>query len=136
VRSFPDRMVPLMEEWVHDDDMWIRRTALLHQLRFGADTDAARLFRHCELRMHEDDFFIRKAIGWALRTYARHKADAVHSFVDKHRDALSPLSVREALKHIGESEPSDDGSLAPDSQHSPRKRPRDARGHKDGAAQL
>jgi 3-methyladenine DNA glycosylase AlkD len=89
-----------MDEWVRDDDMWIARTAILHQLRFGPATDAERLFGHCLARADHKDFFIRKAIGWALREYGKTAPDAVRGFVAAHRAELSPLSVREALKNL------------------------------------
>ncbi|QIP87654.1 DNA alkylation repair protein [Streptomyces sp. Tu 2975] len=90
----------VMDEWIDDEDMWLVRTALLHQLRFRAATDSGRLFDHCLRRAGHPDFFVRKAIGWALREYARTDPDAVRQFVDGARDRLSPLSVREALKHL------------------------------------
>ncbi|QDQ10268.1 DNA alkylation repair protein [Streptomyces spectabilis] len=90
-----------MDEWSTDDDLWVVRTALLHQLRYKERTDADRLFAYCARQAGHPDFFIRKAIGWCLREYAKTDPDAVRTFVERHRDALSPLSVREALKNIG-----------------------------------
>ncbi|GGV45407.1 DNA alkylation repair protein [Streptomyces spectabilis] len=90
-----------MDAWSTDDDLWVIRTALLHQLRYKERTDADRLFAYCARQAGHPDFFIRKAIGWCLREYAKTDPDAVRTFVDRHRDALSPLSVREALKNIG-----------------------------------
>ena len=90
-----------MDAWIEDDDLWVARTALLHQLRHKDATDTDRLFAYCLRRAGHPDFFVRKAIGWALREYAKTDADAVRSFVAAHRDSLSPLSVREALKNIG-----------------------------------
>ncbi|MEI5102367.1 DNA alkylation repair protein [Streptomyces sp. PmtG] len=89
-----------MDAWSEDDDLWVVRTALLHQLRYKERTDADRLFAYCERQAGHPDFFIRKAVGWCLREYAKTDPDAVRAFVDRHRDALAPLSVREALKHI------------------------------------
>ncbi|MBT2445055.1 DNA alkylation repair protein [Streptomyces sp. ISL-36] len=89
-----------MDEWIEDDDLWVARTALLHQLRFRDATDAERLFAHCLRRAGHADFFIRKAIGWALREYAKTDPDDVRAFVAQHRGRLSPLSVREALKNL------------------------------------
>ncbi|WP_371604281.1 DNA alkylation repair protein [Streptomyces sp. NBC_01220] len=89
-----------MDEWIEDDDLWIVRTALLHQLRFKEATDARRLLGYCLRRADHPDFFIRKAIGWALREYARTDPEAVRDFVDSARDRLAPLSVREATKHL------------------------------------
>ncbi|PHV28693.1 DNA alkylation repair protein [Janthinobacterium sp. BJB426] len=81
------------------DDFWLRRIAMLHQLGWRADTDAGWLFDAALALAHEDEFFIRKAIGWALRDYARHAPEAVTVFANAHRQQLSPLSYREALKH-------------------------------------
>ncbi len=51
-----------MDKWIDDENMWIRRTAILHQLNFKERTNGDRVFRYCEKRMHESEFFIRKAI--------------------------------------------------------------------------
>ncbi|WP_249401631.1 DNA alkylation repair protein [Streptomyces sp. YIM 121038] len=90
-----------MDEWSTDDDLWVVRTALLHQLRHKERTDSDRLFAYCARQAGHPDFFVRKAIGWSLREYAKTDPDAVRAFVERHRAALSPLSVREALKNIG-----------------------------------
>ncbi|GAA3490735.1 DNA alkylation repair protein [Streptomyces cremeus] len=90
----------VMDDWIGDDDPWVARTALLHQLRFRAATDSGRLFAYCERRAAHPDFFLRKAIGWCLREYAKTDPAAVRAFVDAHRDTLSPLSVREALRNL------------------------------------
>ncbi|WP_326648443.1 MULTISPECIES: DNA alkylation repair protein [unclassified Streptomyces] len=89
-----------MDTWIDDDNLWVARTALLHQLRYKDATDTERLFRYCLTRADDPDFFIRKAIGWCLREYAKTDPDAVRDFVDGARDRLSPLSVREATKHL------------------------------------
>ncbi|GAB2581315.1 DNA alkylation repair protein [Streptomyces capparidis] len=96
-----DRALPaVMDEWITDDDMWVVRTALLHQLRYKERTDADRLFAYCTAQAGHRDFFVRKAVGWALREYAKTDPAAVRDYVAGHRDRLSPLSVREALKHL------------------------------------
>ncbi len=89
-----------MDAWVADEDLWVVRTAILHQLRYHAATDPQRLFAYCTRWRHERDFFIRKAIGWALREYAKTDPDAVRRYVAGQPD-LSGLSRREALKNIG-----------------------------------
>ena len=88
-------MVPALQH----EDFWLRRIAMLHQLGWRADTDAGWLFDAALALAHEDEFFIRKAIGWALRDYARHAPAEVLTFATQHRQQLSPLSYREALKH-------------------------------------
>ncbi|MBR7634626.1 DNA alkylation repair protein [Janthinobacterium lividum] len=88
-----------MDAALRHDDFWLRRIAMLHQLGWRANTDAAWLFGAALVLAHENEFFIRKAIGWALRDYARHAPEAVTAFANAHRQLLSPLSRREALKH-------------------------------------
>lgn len=95
-----DRMTRKVRAWIDDDDMWLRRTSIIAQLTHKADTDEALLFDACAARMHETEFFIRKAIGWALREYAKTDPDAVRAFVAANRDGLSALSYREATKHL------------------------------------
>jgi 3-methyladenine DNA glycosylase AlkD len=96
----PTRTGPLLDRWIDDEDLWLRRIAILGQLDAKERTDAARLFRYCERRAHEREFFIRKAIGWALRQYARTAPDVVLAWCLEHRKALSSLSFREATKHL------------------------------------
>ncbi|MCY1138827.1 DNA alkylation repair protein [Actinoplanes sp. Pm04-4] len=93
-------LVAVMDEWSADENMWLVRTAILHQLHYGEATDTDRLFGYCEAQAGHRDFFVRKAIGWALRHYARTDPAAVRAFVEAHRSTLSGLSVREATKHL------------------------------------
>jgi 3-methyladenine DNA glycosylase AlkD len=95
-----DELAAVMDEWIEDDDLWIARTALLHQLAYKDRTDPDRLFAYCLRRGTHPDFFIRKAIGWSLREYAKTDPGAVRAFVSAERERLSPLSVREALKNL------------------------------------
>lgn len=90
-----------MDRWIEDDDLWVVRTALLHQLRFKSATDPDRLFAYCLRQAGHPEFFVRKAVGWCLREYAKTDPDAVRGFVARHRDGLAPLSVREALRNVG-----------------------------------
>jgi 3-methyladenine DNA glycosylase AlkD len=99
VKRNPD-LVSIMDDWIGDDNIWLARTAIIHQLMYKADTDRDRLFRYAERRADDTEFFIRKAIGWALRQYAREEPDAVRQFVADHEDRLSGLTKREALKHL------------------------------------
>ena len=92
---------PRLDQAVRHADLWTRRIAMLHQLGWRADTDPVRLFGYAQSLAREDDFFIRKAIGWGLRDYARHDPQAVRAFLIEQGDALSPLTRREAGKHIG-----------------------------------
>jgi 3-methyladenine DNA glycosylase AlkD len=99
VAAYPG-LVDTMDAWVTDANMWLVRTAILHQLRYKERTDAERLFRYCTVQASHRDFFVRKAIGWALRDYARTDPEAVRRYVEEHRSILAPLSVREASKHL------------------------------------
>jgi 3-methyladenine DNA glycosylase AlkD len=100
VKSHPT-LVATMDEWLAGEDMWLTRTAILHQLGYKQDTNVELLFRYCLARADHRDFFIRKAIGWALRQYAWTDPDTVRTFVLANEARLAPLSVREALKNIG-----------------------------------
>ena len=91
-------LTAVMKAWIHDDDLWIRRSALISQLRHKAQTDAGLLFEFCVDRASEREFFIRKAIGWALREYSKSAPERVADFLAEHREVLSPLSFREGNK--------------------------------------
>jgi 3-methyladenine DNA glycosylase AlkD len=97
-RKNPERIYPTIEGWLRTDNHWLWRTGLLFQLKYGAKTDEKLLFGLCERISDEQDFFIRKAIGWALRQYSKFNAPAVTEFVGTH--SLSTLSRKEALKII------------------------------------
>jgi 3-methyladenine DNA glycosylase AlkD len=94
------RTVSLLEQWSTDDDLWKRRSALLSQLRLKRDTDESLLFRFIEPSLDSSEFFLRKAIGWALREYSKTAPQSVSRYVKAHESRLSPLSRREALKVI------------------------------------
>ncbi len=91
---------PEMAEWARDENMWKRRTAIICQLHRKDDTDLALLRDAIEANLDDREFFVRKAIGWALRDYAWHNPDWVRSYVAALGARLSPLSRREALKNI------------------------------------
>jgi len=91
---------PVMEAWVEDGDLWIRRAAILSQLKHGSETDHDQLFRFCLRRAPDTAFFIRKAIGWALREYSKTSPERVARFLANHRDRLSGLSVREGARQL------------------------------------
>jgi len=90
-----------MDAWLGHPNLWVRRVAMLHQLGWRAQTDQARLFRYALALAPETEFFIRKAIGWALRDHARTQPDAVRAFLADHVPVLSGLTRREAGKHLG-----------------------------------
>ncbi len=82
------------------ENFWLRRIALLYQLSYREKTDSKRLFRYCLCNAEEKEFFIRKAMGWALREYAKSNPQAVQAFLTKHRGKLSSLTLREASKYL------------------------------------
>lgn len=88
----------LVRRWRTDDDLWMRRLAIISQLGRRDRTDLDLLSEAIEPNLADPDFFIRKAIGWALRELARTDPDWVRAFAAAHE--LSPLSRREALKHL------------------------------------
>lgn len=78
----------------------MRRASITAQLKAEGDTDHELLCRVIEPNLADPEFFIRKAIGWALREYAKTAPAWVSDFVAEHGDRMSPLSRREALKHL------------------------------------
>jgi 3-methyladenine DNA glycosylase AlkD len=98
-RKEPDAQAA-MDAALRHDCLWVRRIAMIHQLGWRLETDTARLFGYAETLAPESDFFIRKAIGWALRDYARWNPPAVRDFAAAMSGRLSPLSAREATRRI------------------------------------
>ena len=93
-------LLPMIRDWSIDPDRWLRRTSIICQLGFKDRTDAALLTEVIAPNLADPDFFIRKAIGWALREYARTDPDWVRRFVSAHEGSLRALSRREAMKHL------------------------------------
>ena len=85
------------------DNLWKRRTSIICQNTFKAETDLALLYACIEPSLASREFFLRKAIGWALRQYAWTDPDEVVRYVAAHEHELSGLSKREALKNVGRS---------------------------------
>ncbi len=98
LKRHPKEIAKWNKRWMGSGELWAQRTALLFQLKWGADTDQALLFANCTKLAGHKDFFIRKAIGWTLREYGKSEPDAVRHFVGT--QTFSPLTVREALKHL------------------------------------
>ena len=90
--------VPILIDWANHDDFWLRRTAILSQLKAKEATDPALLREVITPSIGDREFFLRKGIGWALRQYSYVAPDWVVTFVGEHADDLAPLSKREALK--------------------------------------
>lgn len=93
-------LTAVLGRWSTDSDFWIRRASITAQLGAKTATDTALLASVIEANLADREFFIRKAIGWALRQYARTDPDWVRAFVQRHREELSPLSRKEALKNL------------------------------------
>jgi 3-methyladenine DNA glycosylase AlkD len=95
-----DILTPIVREWATDEDLWLRRTAIISQLTFKEHTDLVLLREAIEPNLADTSFWIRKAIGWALRQHARTDPVWVRAVVAEYGDRLSGLSRREALKHL------------------------------------
>jgi len=101
LRDERSRMSRKMRRWSVDSDLWKRRTSILCQITFKKDTDLDLLYDCIEPSLSSREFFLRKAIGWALRQYAWTDPKEVKRYVRRNASQLSPLSRREALKNIG-----------------------------------
>ncbi len=97
-RRFPQVRQETLPRWRSSDNFWLRRTTLLFQLHYKQETDVELLFSLIGENLDSDEFFIQKAIGWALREYSKTDATAVTQFVAA--TPLAPLSAREALKWL------------------------------------
>ncbi len=93
-------LIDYMDRWITDSNKWVRRSALIFQLSYKQKTDTHRLFSYCEQQLHDTDFFIRKAIGWALRQYSKTDPTIVKKFVEKHHATMSRVTYNEAVKYI------------------------------------
>jgi 3-methyladenine DNA glycosylase AlkD len=100
LQRFPREMTSTLGAWSRSPDLWKRRSAILAQLGFKDATDLRLLYACIEPNLDDREFFIRKAIGWALRQYAWTDPKEVRRYVRANRDRLSGLSRREALKNI------------------------------------
>lgn len=99
LRADPATLAPMLRAWATDPDRWRRRTAVICQIGSRGRTDTALLAEAIEANAADPDFFLRKGIGWALREHAKTDPAWVRAFLRTHE--LSPLSHREARKHLG-----------------------------------
>jgi 3-methyladenine DNA glycosylase AlkD len=99
LRSHPQPMRDTLLAWSRGEDAWLRRTSIICQVGFKRSTDQALLYACVEPSLYERGFFLRKAIGWALREYGKVAPEAVGAYVAAHPE-LSTLSRREALKYV------------------------------------
>lgn len=100
LRSYPKQVRPVMRAWSQDDDIWKRRVSIICQISFKRETDLELLYANIEPNLADRSFWIRKAIGWALRAYAWTNPKEVERYVVANQARLSGLSRREALKNI------------------------------------
>ena len=94
------RVDELMLEWSTDEDFWVRRIAIDHQLLRKEKTNTALLEKIIVNNLGSDEFFINKAIVWSLRDYSKTDPEWVRNFIDRYRDRMDKLSIREAGKYI------------------------------------
>ena len=91
----------LMLEWSKkENNIWLRRVAILHQLSFKENVDKLLLETILEDNLSDGEFFINKAIGWALRDYSKVNPEWVRKFIEKNRSEMANLSLREAMKYL------------------------------------
>ena len=100
LRTHPGEIRPLMRTWSRDENLWKRRVSIICQISFKRDTDLELLYANIRPNLADRDFFIRKAIGWALRDYAWADPGEVVRYVAANEARLSGLSRREALKNV------------------------------------
>ena len=96
--KFPDTIPAEMDIWAVSDNIWLRRTAILFQLKYKKETDEQRLFTYIRQNAGSKEFFIQKAIGWALREYSKTNPDSVKKFIES--TELAALSRREGSKYL------------------------------------
>ena len=89
-----------MLEWSQDENIWVRRVAIDHQLLFKEKTDEELLGKIIQNNLGSKEFFINKAIGWSLRDYSKTNPQWVAGFIEEHREKLAPLSIREGSKYL------------------------------------
>ena len=95
-----ERVDELMLEWSTDEDFWVRRIAIDHQLLRKDKTNTVLLEKIIVNNFGSDEFFINKAIGWSLRDYSKTDPEWVRDFIERYRNRMDKLSIREAGKYI------------------------------------
>lgn len=98
--KFPHKKRPITDTWAVSENMWLRRTSMLFQLGYKEKTDEQILSDHIIKNLGSTEFFINKAIGWALRTYGSSDPDFVKEFVAQYQEKMHPLSIREATRNL------------------------------------
>ena len=97
--KYPETNTTILE-WSEDENIWLRRIAIDHQLARKGKTDTKLLERIIRNNFGQTEFFINKAIGWSLREYSKTDPAWVRSFIEKYRDKMTALSIKEASKYI------------------------------------
>lgn len=97
-KKFPNQIISVTSRWNNSENMWLQRSSIMFQKAFNKETDTKLLEKYILSCTHSKEFFIQKAIGWALREYGKTNADWVKNFVSN--NSLPPLSKREALKRL------------------------------------
>ena len=90
----------IMLEWSKDSNIWLRRVAILYQLSLKDKVDEIILDKILVNNLGDNEFFINKAVGWALRDYSKFNPEWVREFIKKNKDNMANLSIREASKYI------------------------------------
>lgn len=90
----------IMLEWSKDSNIWLRRVAILYQLSLKDKVDKQVLDKILVNNLGDSEFFINKAIGWALRDYSKYNPEWVREFIKKNKENMANLSIREASKYI------------------------------------
>lgn len=98
MHRYPEQINTYTLNWIESENKWLNRMAIIFQLSYGRNTNQTLLFDYILRQAHHKDFFVQKAIGWALRQYSYVNPAAVQQFIEQTN--LSPLSVREGLKAI------------------------------------
>ena len=90
----------IMLEWSKDSNIWLKRVAILYQLSLKEKVDKQVLERILVNNLGDSEFFINKAIGWALRDYSKFNPEWVREFIEKNKNGMANLSIREASKYL------------------------------------
>ena len=93
-------LYPIILEWSKDDNIWLRRVAIDHQLLRKENTDEQLLEKILINNLNHKEFFVNKAIGWALRDYSKTNPQWVRNFIEVHKENMASLSIREASKYL------------------------------------
>ncbi|SHF54689.1 DNA alkylation repair protein [Ornithinibacillus halophilus] len=97
-KNHPEIINQTIEGWSNGENLWLRRTSILFQLKYKEDTDEQLLYRYIKENVDSKEFFIQKAIGWALREYSKTNPESVRQFINENN--LAKLSIREGSKYI------------------------------------